>query len=52
MIELQEAVNDIIIERKCFEQREKAAAPKEPIDPDEFHLDTKMVHCTDEQVGF
>ncbi|RCN46461.1 hypothetical protein ANCCAN_07454 [Ancylostoma caninum] len=52
VIELQEAVNDIIIERKCFEQREKAAAPKQDADPDEFHLDTKMMHCTDEQVGF
>ncbi|CAJ0596964.1 unnamed protein product [Cylicocyclus nassatus] len=49
VIELQEAVNDILIERKCFEQKEKAAEPKTPADPNEFHLDTKMTHCTDEQ---
>ncbi|VDO70836.1 unnamed protein product [Haemonchus placei] len=41
VIELQEAINDIIIERKCFEAKQKVV----PV----FHLDTKMTHCTDEQ---
>ncbi|PIO57087.1 hypothetical protein TELCIR_21510, partial [Teladorsagia circumcincta] len=51
VIEIQEAINDIIIERKCFETKEKAAAPvARTDDPDEFHLDTKLPHCTDDQV--
>ncbi|KAK6016425.1 hypothetical protein OSTOST_18093 [Ostertagia ostertagi] len=51
VIEIQEAINDIIIERKCFETKEKAAAPVvRTDDPDEFHLDTKLPHCTDDQV--
>ncbi|WKY01481.1 hypothetical protein Q1695_015467 [Nippostrongylus brasiliensis] len=50
VIELQELVNDVIIEKKCFESREKATVQTEKsTDPDEFHLETKMTHCTDDQ---
>ncbi|XGW14503.1 hypothetical protein V3C99_000648 [Haemonchus contortus] len=49
VIELQETINDIIIERKCFEAKQKVVPVVKSDDPDEFHLDTKMTHCTDEQ---
>ncbi|KAK5972734.1 hypothetical protein GCK32_016164, partial [Trichostrongylus colubriformis] len=50
VIEIQEGINDIIIERKCFEAKEKAVATiVKNEDPDEFHLDTKMPHCTEDQ---
>ncbi|KJH48954.1 Low-density lipoprotein receptor domain class A [Dictyocaulus viviparus] len=50
VIELQEAINDLVIEKKCFETREKeTATPAAAANKDEFHLTTKMTHCTDDQ---
>uniref|UniRef100_A0A183GTT4 DUF19 domain-containing protein n=1 Tax=Heligmosomoides polygyrus TaxID=6339 RepID=A0A183GTT4_HELPZ len=49
VIEIQEAINDAIIEKKCFDDREKIEKQEKPSDPNEFHLETKMTPCTDEQ---
>uniref|UniRef100_A0A158PA25 DUF19 domain-containing protein n=1 Tax=Angiostrongylus cantonensis TaxID=6313 RepID=A0A158PA25_ANGCA len=50
VIDLQEIINDMVIERKCLESREKEnAAPTIAANKDEFLLETKMTRCTDEQ---
>ncbi|VDM57462.1 unnamed protein product, partial [Angiostrongylus costaricensis] len=50
VIELQEIINDMVIERKCLESHEKEnAAPTIAANEDEFRLETKLTRCADEQ---
>ncbi|KAJ1372915.1 hypothetical protein KIN20_035226 [Parelaphostrongylus tenuis] len=50
VIELQEIINDMVIERKCLESRENEnTTPAPRANADEFRLETKMTRCTDEQ---
>ncbi|CAI4228864.1 unnamed protein product [Auanema sp. JU1783] len=50
VIDLQEKINDVIIEHKCFNEQEKSEKSSETtVDDGEFHLKSSLPRCADEQ---